>query len=180
MEGYLTDIRISVMSCKKCNSDKQIVNKFHGLCQECNNMRLHGSKYGKSYTISNKVIKPLRTRKKDVKKSLFSNVTATPKRNVKRIVEDEAFYEECFNMSNHKCEECGKNLPTEFRNEEGKVNARFRYSHIVAKSIAPELRHNVNNINHLCLKHHTQWDHADKENMKIYEKNKEKLPKYFR
>jgi uncharacterized protein YecE (DUF72 family) len=167
------------MNCKECNGSKKIVNKHFGLCQECNNIRLHGSKYGKTYTISKKEIKPLRTSKKSVKKSLFSNVKATPKKNVERIKKDEIFYEECFNLSNHKCEECGTQLPTEFRNDEGDVNARWRYSHIVAKSIAPELRHNTNNINNLCLKHHTQWDHGDKENMKIYNKNKDRLPRYF-
>ena len=89
------------MSCKGCNDSKSIVNKHFGLCQECNNIRLHGSKYGKTYTISNKDIKPLRTRKNKAKKSLFSNVKATPKKNIKRLAEDEAFYEECFNLSNH-------------------------------------------------------------------------------
>ena len=168
------------MNCKSCNIEKNIVNKHYGLCLECNNIRLHGSKYGKSYTMSKKEIKPLKRRNTKSKKSLFSNVKATPKKNVKRLAEDEAFYEECFNMSNHKCEECGVQLPTEFRDDEGNVNARWRYSHIVAKSIAPELRHDTNNINHLCLKHHTQWDHADRENMKIYNSNRIRLPRYLK
>ena len=168
------------MNCKECNNSKHIVNKHFGLCQECNNLRLHGSKYGKTYTISKKERKPLRRRKKDVKKSLFSNVKPQDKRWVKRLAEDEAFYKQSFDLSDHKCEECGCRLPTEFRDEEGNVNARWRYSHIVAKSIAPELRHDVNNINHLCLKHHTQWDHGDRMTMKIYEKNKKRLPKYFK
>ena len=167
------------MNCKGCKGSKSIVNKHFGLCQECNNIRLHGSKYGKTYIVSKKDIKPLRRRKKDSKKSLFSNVKPTAKRNVDRLAKDEAFYQECFNMSDHKCEECGKQLPTEFRDDEGNVNARWRYSHIVAKSIAPELRHDTNNINHLCLEHHTQWDFGNKHDMKIYTKNAEKLPKYF-
>ena len=167
------------MNCKNCNTEKNIINKHFGLCLECNNERLHGSKYGKTYTVSKKEIKPIRARKNKAKKSLFSNVKATPKKSVNRLAEDEVFYEECFNMSNHKCEECGKQLPTEFRDEEGKINARWRYSHIVAKSIAPELRHDTNNINHLCLAHHTQWDHADRKNMKIYNSNKERLPRYL-
>lgn len=167
------------MSCKECNGSKPIVNKFYGLCQECNNIRLHGSKYGKTYKFTNKKSKPLRTRKNNVKKSLFVKLDPKRKASTKRLEKDEAFYEECFNVSNHKCEECGCNLPTEFRDSEGNVNARYRYSHIIAKSIAPELRHDVENINHLCLKHHTQWDHGDKENMKIYEKNKKKFPRYF-
>lgn len=140
---------------------------------------MHGSKYGKQYNLTRSEIKPLRTRKNKAKKSLFVKLDTKIKASTKRLAKDEAFYEECFNVSNHKCEECGTNLPTEFRDSEGNVNARWRYSHIVAKSIAPELRHEVNNINHLCLKHHTQWDHADRENMKIYEKNKERYPKYF-
>lgn len=168
------------MSCKNCNTEKKIINKHFGLCQECNNLRLHGSKYGKTYTMSNKEIQSIKPRKNKAKKSLFSNVTPTPKKNVKRLEEDEAFYEECFNMSDHKCEECGKQLPTEFRDEDGKVIARWRYSHIVAKSIAPELRYDANNINHLCLAHHTQWDHADRENMKIYNSNRIRLPRYLK
>lgn len=167
------------MNCKNCNTEKKIINKHFGLCQECNNLRLHGSKYGKTYTMFKKEIKPLRKRKNKSKKSLFSNVKPTPKRNVERLAKDEAFYEECFNMSDHKCEECGKQLPTEFRDLEGNVNARWRYSHIIAKSIAPELRHDINNINHLCLTHHTQWDHGDKEEMKIYISNKVKFPTYL-
>ena len=168
------------MNCKSCNIEKNIINKHFGLCQECNNERLHGSKYGKTYTMSKKEIKPLRSRKNKAKKSLFSSVQATPKRNIKRLAEDEAFYQECFDLSNHKCEECGVGLPDEFRNDEGKINARWRYSHIIAKSIAPELRHDTNNINHLCLKHHTQWDHGDKKSMKIYQSNKLKVPNYLK
>lgn len=168
------------MDCKDCGKSKTIVNKHYGLCLECNNIRLHGSKYGKTYTLSNKKSKPLRRRKKDVKRSLFSKLDPKQKSNVKRLEKDEAFYEQCFNNSNHKCEECGTQLPTEFRDSEGNVNARWRYSHIVAKSIAPELRHDTNNINHLCLKHHTQWDHADRENMKIYNSNRIRLPRYLK
>lgn len=168
------------MSCNNCNKDNEIINKHFGLCRECNNLRLHGSKYGKSYNVSNKDIKPLKPRKNKAKKSLFSNVKPTPKKNVERLAEDEAFYEECFNLSDHKCEECGVQLPTEFKDEDGKVIARWRYSHIVAKSIAPELRYDTNNINHLCLKHHTQWDHADRENMKIYNSNRIRLPRYLK
>ena len=103
------------MNCKNCNIEKNIINKHFGLCQECNNKRLHGSKYGKTYTMSKKEIKPIRARKNKAKKSLFSNVQATPKKNIKRLAEDEAFYQECFDLSNHKCEECGVQLPTEFR-----------------------------------------------------------------
>ena len=167
------------MNCKNCNIEKNIINKHFGLCQECNNERLHGSKYGKTYTVSKKEIKPIRARKNKAKKSLFTNLSKGKVSN-NNLLLDEAFYEECFDMSNHKCEECGVGLPDEFRDDEGKINARWRYSHIIAKSIAPELRHDTNNINHLCLKHHTQWDHGDKMSMKIYQSNKLKVPNYLK
>lgn len=176
------------MKCKKCSQDKPIMNKFHGLCLECNNERLHGSKYGKQYKGLQNNSKPwraakkpkkFRNKKKDKpKKSLFVK-QLKEKDTISMIEKDEKFYEECFNNSNHKCEECGCNLPTDFRDENGKIIARWRYSHIIPKSIAPKLRHLIKNINHLCLKHHMQWENGDKENMKIYSENAKKFPNYF-
>jgi hypothetical protein len=145
------------MCCKKCGQDRFIVNKHFSLCGICNSERLSNNKP------THKVEKIKRGGVKINKMQV--NINA-----------DENFYLECFNLSNHECEECGAPLPNEFRDSNGKVNARWRYSHILSKSIYPELRHNVKNINHLCLKHHTQWDHGDKKNMKIYELNKLKFP----
>tara|TARA_R110002020_G_scaffold392352_1_gene602611 strand:+ start:1666 stop:2088 length:423 start_codon:yes stop_codon:yes gene_type:complete len=96
------------------------------------------------------------------------------------LILDEIFYEKCFNNSNHECEECSKKLPTEFRNDAGKIVSRFRYSHIVAKSIAPELRHDINNINHLCHECHFQWDHGNRKKMDIYKKNQLKFPQFLK
>ena len=169
------------MSCSNCNKELEIVNKYFKLCQRCNNLRLHDNEFGKVYKNvleSNKsrrsaIISPGNKRSK----SLFSSVIKIVKDS--KLELDEAFYEECFKNSDHKCEECGINLPTEFRSEDGRVIARWRYSHIVAKSIAPELRHNIDNINHLCLVHHTQWDHGDRKNMKIFTENCKKFAGYL-
>lgn len=92
---------------------------------------------------------------------------------------DELFYEKCFNKSDHKCEECGKQLNTDFRDEEGRIVNRWRYSHVIPKSIAPELRHDILNINNLCLFHHMMWENGDKESMKIYEGNVDNFPNFF-
>ena len=171
------------MECKECSGEKPIVNKHFGLCQECNNVRLHGSKYGKEYNITTDKRKPLRSglNKLDhsIKGESKTKYKKTKSNTNNNIMLDENFYQKCFDSSDHRCEECGTKLPNEFRNDQGKVLARWRYSHIVAKSIAPELRHDVSNINHLCLKHHGQWDHGDKKSMKIYAKNALKLPRYF-
>lgn len=178
------------MCCKKCEKDKYIVNKHFGLCQECNNERLHGSKYGKQYKFTtknrtsvkrtpNNRSQPTNKKKSKPKKSLFATGPGINEKKVDKIKLDEDFYELCFNNSDHKCEECGEQLPDVFRDENGKVVARWRYSHVVPKSIASSLRHELININHLCLKHHAEWETGNNEHMKIYKKNAKNLPNYF-
>ena len=169
------------MSCNNCDKELEIVNKHFKLCQRCNNMRLRDSKCEKVYkstSTPNKLRRSAIISPGDKRsKSLFAPILASTSKDT--LKEDEKFYEECFNLSNHKCEECGCSLPTNFRDENGKIIARWRFSHIVAKSIAPELRHNTSNINHLCLAHHTQWDHGDRQNMKIFEANSKKFAGYI-
>lgn len=178
------------MGCSKCGLDKKIVNKHFDLCLQCNNLRLYGNIYGKQYkgiqNKSNPQLSPKKPKKfppkkkSKSKKSLFtSNLNIKEKQKHSMIELDEIFYEKCFNASNHKCEECGCNLPDQFRDEDGKIIARWRYSHIIPKSIAKHLRHLMNNINHLCLKCHMRWENGDRENMKIYPENAKKFPKYF-
>lgn len=95
---------------------------------------------------------------------------------------DEELYEKVFNNSNHRCEECGGKLNDVFRDENGKIINRWRYSHVIAKSIAPQLRHKVENINNLCLQDHQKWDfgsNEEKKKMRIYEGNAKRFPQYF-
>lgn len=150
------------MSCNKCEKDKELVNKHFGLCLSCNNERLSSRKIK---------IEP---------KNRIPHSVKVVNKVQEKIELDEKFYFECFKLSNHQCEECGVQLPTDFSDEKGKVLVRFRYSHIFPKSVYPELRHNTSNINHLCLVHHIQWDHGDKTTMKIYELNRKKFPNKFR
>jgi len=154
------------------------------MCRECNNERLEAKKPKKVNTLlrSSKESSTSSVSKLDhkVKQGERVKIKQGGRATGKNLLLDELFYEECFNLSNHECEECGKNLPTEFRDDRGRVIARFRYSHIVAKSIAPELRHNINNINHLCHKCHFKWDFQDRENMIIYSSNKVKFPQYLK
>lgn len=151
--------------CSCCGKHKRIVNKFFFLCMFCNNLRLSKNKKEKTTLDNSYFVKDL----KSVKKTTSQ-----------KIKEDEHFYEKCFNQSNHKCEECGCQLPDFFRDENGKVAARWRYSHIIPKSISKDLRHKIENINHLCLKHHMQWENGDKQNMNIYNKNKLIFPEFLK
>ena len=173
------------MECKQCGS-KYVANKWFKLCSECNKERLHGSKYGKQVDYKEKKIKSLKTAKNEStnKRTIDKGKRvilkkASKSKSIKRKESDEAFYEECFNTSDHKCEECNAKLPNEFKGDDGVILYRARYSHIIPKSIAPELRHVVDNINHLCFTCHQKWDFGGKKEMKIYNKNQLMFPNYL-
>lgn len=180
------------MICKGCKNPKKIVNKHFQLCLKCNSIRLHGGKTKKKYNTVNRPKESRTVREIDInkggRKSLFTkDFKSEGKRIIKSrknksfgmIILDEAFYEKCFNQSNHKCEECGCDLPVEFRDVDEKVITRWRYSHIVPKSIAPELRHVILNINHLCLEDHMEWENGNKREMKIFKGNAKRFPNFL-
>ncbi|AGH56771.1 hypothetical protein Phi19:2_gp034 [Cellulophaga phage phi19:2] len=161
--------------CSKCSTTKHSVNRFFDLCLECNNVRLHGNKFGKT----NKISLNNKTKSKTKKnKSISAPTFEKEVQKISNLQKDEELYEKCFNLSNHLCEECSTQLPTQFRID-GKIIARYRYSHIIPKSIAPNLRHEVSNINNLCLLCHSKWENGDKSKMKIYSENIKKFPNYF-
>lgn len=170
--------------CKGCKKEQELVNKFFKLCKLCNNKRLKESKRDKSSNLLTRDLKSSRGEIKHISRKIekVSRVRKIKDFNntITKIQEDDAFYKLCFDKSKHKCEECNETLPQEFLNEEGRVNARWRYSHIIPKSIAPHLRHDLNNINDLCLACHTKWDFGDKKSMKIYVKNAKKFPQFLK
>lgn len=164
--------------CNCCKKEKEIVNSFFKLCLGCNLARLSNKKVNKVKVPKEKNIESKNTVKMDFKinkgsegKKMEFKPTTTPHKAPNKIKLDEEFYEKCFNLSNHECEECGTPLPDIFRGDKGEVLARWRYSHIMAKSIAPQHRYNTDNINHLCMSCHQIWDQGDKKTMKIYVKN---------
>ena len=161
------------MKCIVCK-EREVSNKYFKLCISCNSKRLKDTKKNKSIDstkIDRSVVKKLKKRVKYIIDIFHKD---------SRIELDEIFYEKCFNsIKNHKCENCGCKLPTQFRNEEGEVIARWRYSHIIPKSIAPHLRRVLKNINHLCLECHREWENGDKKNMNIYEENVNRFPSFF-
>lgn len=169
-------------TCYGCDKPRAIVNSYFKLCRECNIARLREEKKEKNS-------EPL-FEKKELVMGLFDTWTGTPKSKglfekpkvdkAKLSIEaDEIFYEVCFNNSDHRCEECNAHLPDIFRDESGKVVARWRYSHIIPKSIAPKFRHHIKNINHLCLECHERWENKDKANMKIFVKNLLLFPQFL-
>lgn len=172
------------MICSKCNSNvDKFANAFHKLCKLCNLKRLEESKRDK--VEDNTRIE--RKWQKSGSERILRRVGKVSKPKVKKKSRnknfelDEKFYEECFNScKEHKCEECNKQLNDRFRDASGNVIYKVRYSHIVPKSKSNELRHDVNNINHLCFDCHFKWEFGDKKSMKIYEENKAKFPQFLK
>lgn len=153
--------------CKECG-DPRVINKHFCLCIKCNSQRLHKDKPKKIYQF--KQSKPLKSK---------GYIKVNQKKTQAKIDKDEAFYELIFNSHPHICEECGCSLPDQFRDENGKVIARWQYSHVIPKSISPELRHDPKNINRLCLECHSEWENGCKEKMKIYKQNVKNFPRFF-
>ena len=48
-------------------------------------------------------------------------------------------------------------------------------SHILTRGSQPEMAHDPRNINILCFEMHNRWEHLDRQNMRIYEKNLETI-----
>ena len=154
------------MSCNNCNRNYIIVNKKYGLCQECNHKRLHPEKSDKDNTDTfvQKKYYPLKRTK------IVSTAKTKQKRKTMKEL-DFATYFAVFASKPHKCEECGKSLPSVFKDREGNINAIFQFSHILTKSAFPEFRHDQRNFNRLCFEHHQQWEFGERKTMKIYESN---------
>lgn len=155
--------------CTQCKESRALVNKHFKLCNICNTSRLD----------CNKSIKKQNTIKYTIDKNKLSKSKKRPLKLNAKIIADELFYKKCFDLSDHRCEECGCQLPNQFSNEDGKVIARWRYSHVIPKSIAPNLRHDIRNINHLCIVHHQQWENGNKKQMNIFEKNVRNFSNFF-
>ena len=141
----------------KCKKGFKIINKKHGLCQLCNEVRLGKEK--KIYTLK-KV--PLKKSSKPIDK-------APTKKLQKKRLDDKSMYAEIWNERDHVCEECGISLGEELQ--------PIYFSHILSKKAYPELRHNKENINLLCPKHHHEWEFTDRQHMAIYGKNQHIIEK---
>lgn len=146
-----------------------IVNVKYGLCGSCNRLRIDNrtpeAKLAKVYTFIKKASSSI----KPIKRTIIKPLTT---KGVEMIKKDEEFYEKVWNSKEHNCEECDRFLGDEFRDDNGKVIDRFRYSHILPKGGRyGQFRHRLENMNLLCLDCHQEWEHGIKEDMKIYVKN---------
>lgn len=99
---------------------------------------------------------------------------------IETIREDEKIYEFLWNHRLHFCEECGAYLGHEFRDEDGRIIDRYRYSHMLGKKRWPMFRWTVENFNLLCFNCHNKWESGDRTKMKIWGKNKKTMDKLIK
>lgn len=157
-----------------CKNNWTIVNKKYNLCQHCNYVRKHGKTaqevqrdkqskvVHKPYVFKQKAQKS--AGKHSPKRHKVNPITDKQKEIYAR---DKEVYIELWETRAHVCEECNQHL--------GDEPLSVFFSHILAKSTHPELRHNLANFNILCLIHHYQYEFQDRTAMLIWPKIKESI-----
>lgn len=154
-------------NCTECGRPTILNSK--GLCPNCVFKKNHS---GKSQVEIYQERSKANIKVKKKSDSIKQNLIKKKEKHDALIKEDEKTYEEVFGSKPPYCEECSTRLSSIFRNDEGFVVDRFRFSHILSKGAYPEHRHNILNFNLLCFNCHQKWDHGDKESMRIFEENK--------
>jgi len=153
------------LKCKVCGSI-YVVNKTHKLCNKCNQFRLQEIKDSNAKISHKKEINTIISKKK---KPLKSSKETTKKRK-ETLIKDRETYLKVFNTKLSICEECGILLPDIFE-EDNRIVFIAQYSHILTKAAHPELRHEPENFNRLCLNCHQKWEFGNREIMNIYTEN---------
>jgi hypothetical protein len=156
--------------CIGCEKKRNV--NFKGLCSDCVFRRNHEGKSRfevyqnraklKVLNEDNSRTNKLYNSRKKVKKTTVKN----DKNNLLQL--DEEVYFKVFSSRPSFCEECGKGLPDQFRDDDGKVIARWQYSHILSKGAYKELRHNESNFQRLCFQCHQIYEFGDRTKMKTY------------
>lgn len=141
--------------CTKCNKSLPIANKKYNLCFDCNFKRLHNGLSPRQYYY----VKQKESSLKRFKKT---------KNDIEKM---EEVYEQVFNNKPPFCEECRKPLSKIFRNSKGKVVDKFRFSHILPKSIYSKYKYNSLNFNLLCFDCHATWENGSRHSMRIWKQN---------
>lgn len=151
-------------SCVKCGS-KWVENKTHSLCHDCNYFRLHKEteREAKIRKDIQNVVKVYKIKPQRIKSSL-----KTVDKRKETLLKDRETYYKVFVDKPCECEECGRELPSEFEDEIGNINSIWQYSHILSKGAFPEYRHSVWNFQKLCMDCHQVYEFGDRLKMKTY------------
>jgi len=145
----MSKIKYQVGICSKCGKEKIITQKTLHLCLHCQD----------AYYRRNQVNK----KQKPIPRYSESGR--------KRKAKDIDFYKKAWEKKQDldggcRCENCGVYLP---------VYSSTFVSHILTRGANPELAHDFDNYNILCLACHRQWETGDRGNMNIFWKNEERI-----
>ena len=162
------------------NCGKTMPRNSKGLCPDCVFKNSHGGRSkAEVYAERRSLRQPIEKKIKiyDVKPKTKKKTSAFAKdarlnRLKLRATNDEQLYFIVFCSTADRCEECGVDLPSEFKDDDGHIIYRTQYSHIMTKAAYPEFRWEPRNINRLCGRCHSKWEFGERTEMKIYEKNK--------
>lgn len=124
--------------CSICNK-YPLVNKKYKLCNNCNYIRLHGTK---------KITKPIRCLKKNIKLVSLKQLSIRKSlSNLKTKIREDAIF-----SGSYYCKGCGK-------------TGQLDCSHIISIKHRPDLQLDYNNIQLLCRECHLKHESWNKESM---------------
>jgi hypothetical protein len=82
------------------------------------------------------------------------------------IANNQKFYRFCIEHLPMVCEECGKPITHP---------SAINVSHILTKGSNPAMAYDCRNVNILCPEHHSVWENGDRQSMRIYDRNNERI-----
>ena len=96
----------------------------------------------------------------EIQKELFGRCVFGRGENIQAA--NDRFFRWVWDHKPHYCEETLRPLNN---------YSAVHLSHILTRGGFPEMAHDPRNINILTLESHNRWEHGDRENMRIYDKN---------
>jgi len=156
------------INCIQCDRFTYVNSKM--LCSDCVFKNNHDGKTRVQVYNERKVLK-IRGFNKGLNKYIKGKRKGVENKISDTRNKDREVYYQVFLSKPPFCEECGKRLPDEFEDDDGKIIYVHQYSHIISKGSDQRLRHDVRNFNRLCHEHHHQWEFGDRMSMKILKDN---------
>jgi hypothetical protein len=137
-------MQLKIEECKGCSKDKPIVNRKHGLCNECNTARLHPE--NDSFTNQRQL------QRTQLMKSVKKPKQISEKQKMLNLQIKET-YQQMARTRIHACTGCG-------------TTQRLSHSHLIPRSRRKDLEADIDNLTYHCLSIgeikgcHDVWEHG--------------------
>ncbi len=117
------------------------------------------------YVVSRGIFEPLADKRFDLAIDLRREIQRE-KFGTNTIANNQKFYRFCIEHLPMVCEECGKPITHP---------SAINVSHILTKGSNPAMAYDCRNVNILCPEHHSVWENGDRQSMRIYDRNNERI-----